>query len=46
MVGSGVADNLATDTVFLESERERDESDAVEVSELTRERIKTIVVNE
>jgi hypothetical protein len=46
VAGPGVADNLATDTIFLGSERESDESDAVEVSELASERIKAIVVNE
>ena len=38
--------NLATDAIFLASESESYESDAVEVSELTTEWIKAIVVNE
>jgi hypothetical protein len=41
-----VADNFATDTIFLGSERESDEGDTVEVSELTSERIKTSVADE
>jgi hypothetical protein len=46
VVGPGVADNLTTDTIFLGSERESNESDVVEVSEHTSERGKAIVVNE
>ena len=46
VAGPSVADDLATDTVFLGSEREGDERDAVQVGEGTREQVKAILANE
>ncbi len=43
---SGMADNLATDTVFLGSKGESDERDASQVGDITGERVKAIVSNE
>jgi hypothetical protein len=46
VAGPGMANNLSTDTIFLGSERESDESDTVEVGEVATERIKAIVAYE
>jgi hypothetical protein len=35
MAGPGVANNFATDTIFLGGERQSDKGDTVEVSEVT-----------
>jgi hypothetical protein len=46
VAGPGVADNLATDTVFLGSKGEGDERDAIQVGDVTSERINASVANE
>jgi hypothetical protein len=46
VTGSGMSDNLATNTIFLGSKGERDERNAVEVSKITRERVKASIADE
>jgi hypothetical protein len=45
VAGPGMADHLATDTVFLCSKRESDECNSIQVGGVTRERIKGIIAN-
>jgi hypothetical protein len=46
VTGPGVTNDFAADTILLGSERESDKGDAIQVGEVTRERIKTVVANE
>jgi hypothetical protein len=46
VAGPGVADNFATDTVFLGSKRESNKRNAIQIGDITGERIKAIVANE
>jgi hypothetical protein len=46
VVGPGMSNNLATNAIFLCSERESDEGDPVEVIKRTSERVYAIVSDE
>jgi hypothetical protein len=46
VTGAGMADDLATNTIFLGGERESDEGNTVEVSEVTSEWINASIANE